>query len=225
MAETVELAEIIDRADAVLRTALSGLSMMRSENGNTKNVGLRNVLVFGRSVTFVLQNLRGKHPLFDGWYAKQTTEMAKDPVFTFFREARNHLEKKGQLEVATSAVIHSFSSDTMALLEAQKPNGATAFFIGDQLGGSGWEVQLPDGTSQKFYVEPPSDVAVVDQVFSGELAHLYLPSDSRSTLELATYYTDALARIVDDARQVFLDQPASQTQAGVRLPPYLRVVD
>jgi ABC-type anion transport system duplicated permease subunit len=58
--------------------------MMRSEKGSQKNLGLRNVLTFARSVTFVLQNLSSKSEDFDNFYTPHQEKMKADPVFSFF---------------------------------------------------------------------------------------------------------------------------------------------
>ncbi|MCF7747502.1 hypothetical protein GLP43_07970 [Sulfitobacter sp. M39] len=219
-----EISEIIDRAELVLRAAYAGLEMMRLSSGAKKDLGLRNVLTFGRSVTFVVQNLSSKSEVFEEWYKPHQDKLKSDPVFSFFRDARNNLEKQGRLEVSTSAQIKRFGDAEMNALSAEKPPGATGFFIGDQLGGSGWEVPLPNGETIKFYVDMPSDVAVVEQTFAGDLAEKYLGKCDKTALELCERYLAGLSEIVDGAREHFLNQPPAQIYNGNRLPPYIRVV-
>lgn len=58
--------------------------------------GLRIVAVFGRSVTFVLQGLRGVYgEAFDAWYEPRQAELAADPVAGFFKNLRNEVLKEG----------------------------------------------------------------------------------------------------------------------------------
>lgn len=47
----------------------------------------------------------------------------------------------------------------MAILEnaGPPPPDATSFFIADLIGGSGWEIELPDGLTEKYYVVVPPD--------------------------------------------------------------------
>ena len=49
------------------------------------------------------------------------------------------------------------------------PEGANGFFIGDNLGGSGWEVYLPDGSTEKYYV------AMLDEIQSQIQVNLHFP--------------------------------------------------
>ncbi|MEO9630978.1 MAG: hypothetical protein ABJG14_11125 [Sulfitobacter sp.] len=221
---TKEISDIVNRAELVLRTAYAGLDMMRLSSGAKKDLGLRNVLTFGRSVTFVIQNLSSKCERFEDWYKPHQDRLKSDPVFSFFRDARNNLEKQGRLEIATSAHIKSFGDEEMKVLSADRPPGATAFFIGDQLGGSGWEVPLPNGEKLKYYVEMPSDIAVVEQSFAGSLAEKYLSDNKQTALELCEQYLAGLSDIVDSAREYFLAQPAAQIYRGSRLPPYIKVI-
>ena len=74
--------------------------------------GLRNLIVFGRSVTFVLQNLRtvvGKER-FDLWYEPHQESMKQDVVMKYFVKLRNELEKQGLLPVSTSTRFLHFTS-------------------------------------------------------------------------------------------------------------------
>ncbi|TOC21281.1 hypothetical protein CGJ88_25700, partial [Vibrio parahaemolyticus] len=62
--------EVLVRTEQTLETAKHGFDDLVSSNKTRRFTGLRNLIVFGRSVTFVLQNLRtavGKER-FDAWY-------------------------------------------------------------------------------------------------------------------------------------------------------------
>jgi hypothetical protein len=198
--------------------------MMRSENGRKKNLGLRNVMTFGRSVTFVIQNVRGKDPRFEDWYLKHQDKMNADPVLKFFRDARNNLEKQGRLELGIMAKIRHLGPNEMSALERARPPGAESFFIGDSLGGTGWITKLPDGSELSFYVELPASVGEVEQHFTGDLANKFLGETKQNTYELAEYFLRELSKIVDDASDFFLKQPPAEIYNGKRLPPFLRVV-
>ena len=223
MANRDEVAAIIRRSDEVLRTAYAGLEMMKSPSGLTQNIGLRNVLTFGRSVTFVLQNLNGKHDRYEEWYQPKQERMKSSKLFSFFRDARNNLEKQGKLDISTSVHGMAFTSEKMSAFEAERPPGATSFFFGDSLGGSGWIVKLPNGEDLHYYVQVPESIAKVEQYFSGALAEKYFGASSDSTLELAKIYLGELSEIVDDASKFFLNEEPAQMHNGKRLPPHLRI--
>ncbi|KPW05035.1 hypothetical protein [Pseudoalteromonas sp. P1-8] len=215
--------EVLVRTEQTLETAKHGFDDLVSKNKVRRFTGLRNLIVFGRSVTFVLQNLKsvvGKDR-FDSWYEPHQESMKQDVVMKYFVKLRNELEKQGRLPVSSSARIHNFSSDMIS--KYKQPPGTVGFFIGDQLGGSGFEVELPDGTKEKYYVEIPSSVAEVTQHFN----ELPVPDDNElkaQTIEqLSEYFLNTLEGLLDNARKEFLEQE-TQIVNGRRLPPFIRVV-
>lgn len=122
--------------------------------------GLWNVAVFGRSVTFVLQTLRSAvgGETFDRWYLPQVEKMQSDALFVYFRDLRNEILKEGGPAATASIYIEHLELDDLQSLMANPPPGATEFFVGDSLGGSGWVVAMPDGSTEKFYVRLPASV-------------------------------------------------------------------
>jgi hypothetical protein len=78
--------------------------------------------------------------------------------------------------------------------------GAFAFFIGDENGGTGWEVKLPDGSVETYYIEPPS----AWQVDTG-LVLFSPPQEYRQTnaRELVAKYLDQMESIIADAKKKF----------------------
>lgn len=204
-------------------TAEFGLADLDATDKRRRNIGLRNLIVFGRSVTFVLQNLRGKEPDFDVWYEKIQDEMNGDPVFRYFLQARNNLEKQGKISVATSAYIRHLSTDDLSRF-GPKPPGTNGFFIGDQMGGSGWNVTLPDGTELKYYIELPESIGSVTQHFSDLEKEVFEPIRGKSVDELSREYIRKLSVILDSAKQKFVSEPPAQWVNGKRLPSYIKVV-
>jgi hypothetical protein len=198
--------------------------MMRDPSGRKKDAGLRNVLVFGRSVTFVLQNLRSIESSFDDWYEPHLAKMKADPVMQYFKDARNNLEKQGRIDVKTSVSINALNDETMKLMQKTKPPGAKAMFIGDQLGGSGWEVELQDGETLSYYVDLPIEIGVVEQSFILPNSGKFNSLKNKSTFELTEHFLGVLSEIVNDANRTFADANPSQSINGRRIPSYLKVV-
>lgn len=147
--------------------------------------------------------------------------MKADVLMKYFVTLRNEILKQGKLPVSTSATININPGDMSKL--GSPPPGAKGFFIGDQAGGSGWEIELPDGSKEKYYVEIPESMAKVQQHFS----ELPVPEDDelkkKSIDELCAYYLDKLENILDSARKTFLGSEAKKV-GGRRLPPYMRVI-
>lgn len=139
------------------------------KNINIKKKAMANILVFGRSVTFVLQNLRSTVGAkeFDSWYFPIQEEMRKDQLLKLMKDARNDLEKKGSFSSHSSIQIRNLSTDDLKKYTDNPPPYAVSFFIGDKYGGSGWEIALPDGTTEHLYVELDDGIAmtVVSKLF------------------------------------------------------------
>lgn len=197
-------ADILRSAEDTLATAIQGLEDLIGVPQRKKMSGLRNLVVFGRAVTNVIQNLRSKEPDFDTWYGKYQEEMRRDPLMKFFYELRSKILKEGVLKTSTSVFILQlkFPEDLDRL--APPPPNAKGFFIGDKLGGSGWEVQIPDGSTEKYYVDLPSDIASVSVHFpDAPKYHLGKEIKNTSVPNLAKHYIDYLRRLVAAAKEKF----------------------
>lgn len=207
----------IRRAEQVLDTAYFGLKVLKDGDPSERSAGLRNVLVFGRSVTFVVQNLKSivGEDRFNDWYLPLQDEMRGDPLMRYFVEARNNLEKQGRLDVSNSALIHNFDSSMLARFE-KPPFESDSFFISDENGGSGWEMNLGDGESIKYYINIPTSVAEVKQVFHSFPDNIPEDFRSKSTYELCAIYLDKLKVLVAKSKVEFLPHPSERT--------YLRLI-
>lgn len=221
---TNEIEQIIRKAEDTYQTAQFGYEDLVRPDRKRRFSGLRNLVVFGRSVTFVLQNL--KTPIgedtFNKWYFPHQEKMKNDILMKYFVTLRNEILKQGKLPLSVSAELNFNTSDLQKKLGTPPP-GAVGYFIGDQTGGSGWEIELPDGSKIPYYVGIPEDMAKVTQHFS----ELPVPNDDRLKKEpienLCLRYLSELEKLIDSARQEFLGAKA-QKVGGRRLPPYLNVV-
>ncbi|WP_158968046.1 hypothetical protein [Paraglaciecola sp. L3A3] len=221
MVSIKEIEAIIKKAEETLKTAQFGFEDLSDKKRRTS--GLRNLIVFGRSVTFVIQNL--KTPVgekeFSTWYLPIQESLKSDVLMKYFVTLRNEILKQGKLPISTSTRVN-INPGNMSKL-GNPPPGAKSFFIGDQLGGSGWVIELPDGTTENYYVELPTSMADVRQHFS----ELPVPEDHelkhKPIEELCENYLGKLESIIDNAREAFLGQKV-QKVGKVRLPAYMRVV-
>lgn len=139
----------------------------------------------------------------------------------YFVDARNELEKQGKLSVATRAHINYFSTNDIRKF-GRPPVGAKSFFIGDNLGGTGWEVELADGTTEKYYVELPASIGEVKQQFTNFPAAKAPELAGKSVEELCAMYIEKLEALVALAKMHFLDEPGQPKP--VRSRAHLRVV-
>ena len=192
------VAQILQVAEEHLQTAQFGLDDMRARPERAQS-GLRNAVVFGRAITFALQNLRSIIADFDAWYLPRQQAMREDQLMRFFHELRTQIEKTAQQQTAVSAFISSFSTSDLARFRPAPPN-AKNFFIGDQNGSSGWEVLNSDGTSQKYYIDLPPDIgkATIHLIEAPE------PFKGQDAQDLIALYLDKLGALLKDARLEFL---------------------
>lgn len=197
--------QALNRAEQVLDTAYFGLRILKGKDGSQRSAGLRNVLVFGRSVTFVIQNLRTIVPAgeFDAWYTPHQVKMKADPLMKYFVDARNNLEKQGKLSVSNSFHVKSFNTADLGKFE-RPPFDAQRFFLGDETGGSGWEMDLGNGESIKYYVEVPTSVAESKQVFSDMPEAVPQELRDSSIESLCEKYLNKISEVLSSAKREFL---------------------
>jgi hypothetical protein len=62
-------------------------------------IALQNCITTSRTVTFILQSHKTAVPGFDDWYGAYQRKFAADPVIVWARDARNKIEKRGDLEM------------------------------------------------------------------------------------------------------------------------------
>ena len=81
--------QVVTRAGTMLRMVNQGLRDMREPDEDRILLGFLGVVVFGRSVTLVMQNLRthGRDE-FNTWYSPWQQEMQRDPLLRYFNDLR-----------------------------------------------------------------------------------------------------------------------------------------
>ena len=81
--------QTVTRAGTMLRMVRQGLRDMQEADQDRILLGFLGVVVFGRSMTLVMQNLR-RHDqeAFDSWYALWQEEMKDDPLMRYFSDLR-----------------------------------------------------------------------------------------------------------------------------------------
>lgn len=79
----------VARAGAMLRMVRLGLRDMEDTDPDRALLGFLGVVVSGRSITLVMQNLRTHdRDAFDSWYAPWQAEMKGDPLMRYFCDLR-----------------------------------------------------------------------------------------------------------------------------------------
>lgn len=197
MGRTMSVEEVLSGAREKLKTARFGLEDMRQRPERFYS-GLMNAIVFGRMVTFALQNLRSKVDGYDEWYAEKQAELKADPLMRFFSDLRTEIEKRTERHTGVSSVLNFNLRRDRRHFEPAPP-GAISMFIADQTGGSGWQVRMADGSIEHYYVDIPKSIADVQVYF------LKAPIEyaGRSADDLLEQYLDKLSALVSEAQLRF----------------------
>lgn len=196
-------AEILQRTKDILADAELGLEDF-SQDPTRRMSALRNLVVFGRAVTNVLQNLRSTETKFDEWYSVIRAEMESDPMMKFFYNLRSRIIKQGETGVSNFTHIKSFSFPLDMAKFGPPPKNAKDFFIGDNVGGTGWTVEVAPGVIEKYYVDLPAEIGTSGLYFQdapgSSKAH---EIGGKEALELCTKYINRLREIVQLAERQF----------------------
>jgi len=202
---TENTSNILQKAEETLRTAQMGLDDLKSSQPERRLPGLRNLIVFGRAVTNVVQNLRSTEANFENWYKKFVDQMRDDPLMKHFYNLRSEILKEGETSTSLTINIGHFNSDEIA--QYPRPPGATSFFIGDQTGGSGWIVELSNGITEKYYVQLQNDTIETTLSFQNPPnSHLGNDISDKSIEKQCELYLKYLQNLIRDAKNEFLTE-------------------
>jgi hypothetical protein len=193
--------EILRDSVEILRTAKFGMSLVNSADPGERRIGIRNVIVFGRSVTIAVQNLRSVETAFEEWYEPWVTRMKADPVMGYLKTVRNEILKEGNLRTSLH-MSGSFNSTALQPLMKDPPPGAKGFFVGDPSGGSGWEVAMPNGEIEKYYISL-NNIPGIDLTMRLHFAGAPEELQNKTIAELCEHYLDELTMFVEDANTRF----------------------
>lgn len=188
------------------------------------------IVVDGRAITNILQNLRNKTPNFDEWYQPYKTEMRNDELLRFLYTVRSEILKKGDDHIVPAggrldSRRHFMSiSDKGIEIQMRQPNGqfrhefipkppnAKHAFLHNSEGGCGWVVVNPDGSETKKYVNVPSDIYVASYQFRNPpKKHLGRDISKLGAEEMCNLYVKYLVTLVKEAKNKFQCQSGYNT--------------
>lgn len=169
---------------------------------------MHNAVVFGRSVTFVLQNIRTFDDAgFNAWYAPHEQAMRDDPLLQYFKELRNQIDKEGPpAQTVQGFYVKHLGPSEMAEVQRHAPPGTKSIFFGDPQGRSGYEVALSDGTVEKVYFKIPASVGYpIVGLPNLPDTHLGRAISDKSIRYLCGLYLDYMANLITEAERHFSD--------------------
>jgi hypothetical protein len=193
--------EILQSTRDTLEVARQGLSDARSKDPRRRVAGIRNVVVWGRATTEALRRLKRTEPGYQAWWKEHSARMQNDPLMKFFYELRNVILHEAKLPTGYHVAVNMRVLEYIDTLTP--PKGAQGFFIGDRLGGSGWVVDLPDGSTETFYVELPDDGPGLGTKVTLTFGNVPGIFKSRSVVDLCEQFLNQIEFIVDDAHVKF----------------------
>jgi hypothetical protein len=193
---------IISRCRDALFTARLGIRFLESNDQPTRNAGISNIIVFGRPVTNIMQNLRSKVIGFDIWHQPYVQSMKNDPVTNFFYKSRSEILKEGKVTPLASGI--TINGNPYELINRfPKPPRAKGFFIGDSAGRIGWIVETSEGEEEKFFVDMPSDLTGFSMDRTSHFVEAPPEFWKVPATTLCNKYLDYLEGLIDGAEKAF----------------------
>ena len=127
--------QVVTRSGTMLRMVAQGLRDMKDADHDRILFGFLGVVVFGRSMTLVMQNLRTHdRAAFDVWYAPWQQEMKGDPLMKYFHDLRTKVVHQDAPSIGI--FLTSFGADappvgSIAIEELPLPHSHLGKSIGD----------------------------------------------------------------------------------------------
>jgi hypothetical protein len=190
---------IFRNVDATLQTSELAFHDLTNALPERRDAAIRNIIVFGRSVTFAIQKLKTHVAEFDDWYNSKQNEMKSNPLFKYLNEVRTDIIHEGKLNLSNYAEVKKFS--LLFLQYMPKPANAISFFISDQLGGSGWIVKNGDAVEEKYYITLSEEFVKTGLLFAELPKEIEI--EDKSVSNLCSIYLDYLRKLVLEAKERF----------------------
>ena len=202
MTNTQKAQRIFDTVEELLRSAEYGLDdMLRSSSPRALH-GLKTLIVFGRAVTNVLDNLKSIWPGYHRWSQKFKGEMEADPLMKYFYKLRSVILKKASHQIGVIFEVKEVDLPGDLLGIGSPPSNALGAFIGGS--GLGWVLKNPDGSLERHYVDlPPERVSMSLVLPDPPSCHLGENISDTSAANLARKYLDYLKSMVESAKNQF----------------------
>lgn len=152
-----DVSSVISAAKGAHRLAQRGWEDYLAR-GDRANAGLITAVTTSRSVSTILQNMKGMVDGFADWWA-DAVRVLDTPESRWVVNTRNLIEKQGTLGGNVTSVMRGhIDSELVRLMSRNAPRGTRSTFFGDSLGRSGWIVQLDDGSVTQVYFQVPTEV-------------------------------------------------------------------
>lgn len=193
--------QIIANTREMLGMAQAGYADATSADPRRRRPGIMNLFTYGRSVTMAMQTMKSLDADFAEWWRPYQEKMASGPLMCYFNTARTDVLHEGSLTVTTSTYIAHLDSSMINELNRHAPPGTVGTFFGEgATGGNGWEVRMPDGSTQKVYFSLPDSFGVQSTLHLPDPPdqHDDQPITDTSVANLGRLYLTTLGRYVEE---------------------------
>jgi hypothetical protein len=171
-----------------------------------RQLAITNALSLARSVYHSLSQLRKQGNVESkAWFKLENEKLATSEINDWLRKARDVSLKEAKPITSMNAYIGNFNTDMMANLV--RPPGATSFFIGDQNGGSGWDITHSDGSTSVVYVNSDKDIPEARIIVWNSSQFAPKGKEQTPVEELFEQYTDEYNKILLDGIKRFSGGP------------------
>ena len=135
-------------AEVLLQLVEAALKQITDGPEERRVPGVRNALVFGGHYTTMMEAIASGDRLFASWFDVQQPPEGIEQLRRVILRARKSRRDFTQVQLASSAGKQF----------GPRPKNARAFFTADRLGGAGFDIEMPGGGVEKYYVALPDNL-------------------------------------------------------------------
>jgi hypothetical protein len=158
--------EYLQRTRETLDTAFQAYFVLKDQSPIRRPAGFRNVIVFGSIVRAVLEGLPSDGGEFDKWFKPIRKEFKNSLLMKLFAQLLVEIRKREASHIGKGARVVGFNYPADIPKLGKRPPHARELFMGDDIGGIGWEVEVMPGTIEKYYAILPSAYGTVEEFLS-----------------------------------------------------------
>jgi hypothetical protein len=193
--------EHLRRTREALDTAFQGYFVLKDQ-ASRRTAGFRNVVFFGAHVRRVLESLPSDGGEFDKWYKPIRREFRNSVLMKLFEQLLAEMRKREAAGIDSKARVVGFNYPADVPKLGRRPAHARELFMGDELGGVGWEVEVMPGVLEKYYAILPAAYGTVEE-FLSFTAVVQTSKDPRpiDAVKVSEQYITTLEKVLRGADQ------------------------
>lgn len=134
-------------AETLLQLVESAFRQVTDGPADRRVPGVRNMLVFGGLYTTLIEAIASGNKIFASWLDVQKVPDGVEALRRLILRAAKGRRDFTQVQVASAGTQFG-----------PRPKNARVFFTADRLGGSGYEIELPGGGVEKYYLTLPDNL-------------------------------------------------------------------